>query len=58
MTLSDRLFDENEKHAYIETFAAERRIARTLEVLPFAREKYAGQMRKGELVESIKRMGL
>ena len=48
MILSDRLFDENEMYAYIETFAAERGLARTLEVLPFAREEHAGQMRKGK----------
>ena len=46
--LSDRLFDETKMYTYIKGFATARKLYQTVRVLPYVREKHAGQVRKGE----------
>lgn len=45
--LSDRLFDENRMYTYVKTTATMKGLHQTLKVLPYMREKHAGQYRKG-----------
>lgn len=47
LPLSDRLFDENRMYTYIKTSATMKQMHQTLKVLPYVREKHAGQIRKG-----------
>ncbi len=46
--LSDRLFDETRMYTYIKAFSTARKLYQTVRVLPYVREKHAGQVRKGE----------
>ncbi len=45
--LSDRLFDETKMYTYIKAYANARKLYQTARVLPYVREKHAGQFRKG-----------
>ena len=45
--VSDRLFDENRMYTYVKTCATMKQLNQTLKVLPYVREKHAGQVRKG-----------
>ena len=46
--LSERLFNEERMYTYIKTYAALRGLTQTIDVLPYAREKHKGQIRKGK----------
>ena len=46
--LSSRLFDEEKMYTFIKTYARENDLRQTLYALPLAREKHAGQYRKGK----------
>ena len=46
--LSDRLFDEEKMYTYIKGYATAKGLYQTVRVLPYVREKHAGQVRKGE----------
>ncbi|MCR5223020.1 MAG: helix-turn-helix domain-containing protein [Lachnospiraceae bacterium] len=46
--LSDRLFDEEKMYTYIKAYATAKGLYQTVSVLPYVREKHAGQFRKGE----------
>ena len=46
--LSSRLFDEEKMYTFIKTYARENDLIQTLYALPLAREKHAGQYRKGK----------
>ncbi|MGN1405335.1 MAG: helix-turn-helix domain-containing protein [Erysipelotrichaceae bacterium] len=46
--LSSRLFDEKKMYTFIKTYARENELRQTLYALPLAREKHAGQYRKGK----------
>ncbi len=46
--LSDRLFDEKRMYTYVKAYVTARKLYQTARVLPYAREKHEGQVRKGE----------
>lgn len=46
--MSDRLFDETRMYTYVKTFATAKEMFQTVRVLPYVREKHAGQVRKGK----------
>ena len=46
--LSDRMFNEEHMYTYVKQFATFHNLYQTLRVLPYAREKHAGQVRKGK----------
>lgn len=46
--LSDRMFNEEHMYTYVKQFATFHNLYQTLKVLPYAREKHAGQVRKGK----------
>lgn len=46
--MSDRMFNEEHMYTYVKQFATFHNLYQTLKVLPYAREKHAGQVRKGK----------
>lgn len=45
---ADRLFNEEHMYTYIKSYATINNLNQTLRVLPYAREKHTGQLRKGK----------
>jgi len=48
LPLSERLFDEERMYTYLKTYATMQQLHQTLKVLPYSREKHAGQVRNGK----------
>ena len=46
--LTSRLFDEDKMYTFIKTYARENNLRQTMYALPLARERHAGQYRKGK----------
>ena len=46
--LAERLFDEERMYTYIKTCATMKQLNQTLKILPYVREKHAGQLRRGK----------
>lgn len=46
--LSERLFNEERMYTYIKTYATMKHMPQTLKILPYVREKHAGQFRMGK----------
>lgn len=46
--LAERLFDEDRMYTYLKTYATMKNLNQTLKILPYVREKHAGQVRSGQ----------
>ncbi len=46
--LSDRLFDEKRMYTYVKAYVTAKKLYQAARVLPYARDKHEGQVRKGE----------